>query len=74
VPNPADGRSVLLALTARGRKVLDEALGGFARAIGDFRSHLEVDEADLLRHLEAMSAALAAATRAETQQQRGRAG
>jgi DNA-binding MarR family transcriptional regulator len=74
VPNPADGRSVLLRLTARGRKVLDEALTGFASAIGEFRAQLTVDEADLLRHLEAMSAALAAATQGEARQDPGRTG
>ena len=62
VPNPTDGRSVLLKLTARGRRVLDEALAGFLTAITAFRSHLPVDESELLRHLEAMSTALARAT------------
>jgi DNA-binding MarR family transcriptional regulator len=62
VPNPDDGRSVLLKLTARGRRVLDDALAGFLEAITAFRSHLPVDEADLLRHLEAMSTALGRAT------------
>src|SRR4051812_37233391 len=64
VPNPADGRSVLLRLTAKGRKVLDEALAGFVTAIGAFRAELDVDEPDLLRYLEAMSAALTRATTA----------
>jgi len=58
VPNPGDGRSVLVTLTARGRRVLDEALGGFQEAIAGFRAELDVDEAELLRHLEAMSGAL----------------
>jgi DNA-binding MarR family transcriptional regulator len=58
VPNPGDGRSVLVALTARGRRVLDEAQKGFLGAIATFRAELDVDEADLLRHLEAMSSAL----------------
>lgn len=58
VPNPRDGRSVLLRLTAKGRRVLDEALVGFATAIGRFREELDVDEPELLRHLEAMSSAL----------------
>ena len=62
VPNPKDGRSVLLKLTARGRRVLDDALGGFVTAITEFRAQLEVDEPDLLRHLEAMSTALQRAT------------
>lgn len=58
VPNPNDGRSVLLKLTPKGRRVLDEALKGFAVAIGRFRAELEVEEPALLRHMEAMSAAL----------------
>ena len=58
VRNPQDGRSVLLRLTPKGRRVLDDALKGFATAIGAFRDELDVDEPELLRHLEAMSAAL----------------
>lgn len=58
VPNPHDGRSVLLRLTPKGRRVLDDALAGFAVAIGKFRRELDVDEPELLKHLEAMSAAL----------------
>ena len=58
VRNPDDGRSVLLQLTARGRRVLDQALLGFATAIGQFRRELDVDEPGLLRYLEAMSGAL----------------
>lgn len=58
IRNPNDGRSVLLQLTPKGRRVLDDALKGFAVAIGKFRRELEVDEPELLRNLEAMSAAL----------------
>jgi len=58
VRNPDDGRSVLLKLTPKGRRVLDDALTGFVTAISRFRRELEVDEAELLRHLEAMSGAL----------------
>ena len=64
VRNPDDGRSVLLQLTARGRKVLDEALGGFMTAIGAFREELDIAEPELLRMLEAMSGALSRATSA----------
>jgi DNA-binding MarR family transcriptional regulator len=74
VPNPDDGRSVLLKLTARGRRVLDDALGGFLTAITAFRSHLTVEEPDLLRHLEAMSAALARATAGESAAEAPRTG
>jgi DNA-binding MarR family transcriptional regulator len=70
VPNPADGRSVLVQLTAKGRRVLDEALEGFATAIGAFRQELDVAEPDLLRHLEAMSGALARATQARADAER----
>jgi DNA-binding MarR family transcriptional regulator len=65
VPNPADGRSVLLRLTPRGRRILDDAMAGFVAAITSFRANLEVEEAHLLRHLEAMSRALGRATRGE---------
>ena len=58
VRNPTDGRSVLLRLTPKGRRVLDDALRGFVTAITAFRAELDVDEPELLRHLEAMSAAM----------------
>jgi DNA-binding MarR family transcriptional regulator len=61
VRNPDDGRSVLLRLTTRGRRVLDEALVGFRTAITAFRAELEIDEPVLLEHLEAMSSALSRA-------------
>jgi DNA-binding MarR family transcriptional regulator len=76
VRNPEDGRSVLLMLTAKGRRVLDDALVGFVTAISRFRRELEVDEPDLLRHLEAMSAALeraiASTSQRETDQRKRR--
>jgi DNA-binding MarR family transcriptional regulator len=58
VPNPQDGRSVLLRLTPTGRRIVQQAQVGFAEAIRSFRRELGVDEPELLRHLEAMSAAL----------------
>ena len=58
VPNPQDGRSVLLKLTAKGRRIVQQAQVGFVAAIESFRAELDVDEPELLRHLEAMSAAL----------------
>lgn len=61
VPNPHDGRSVLLKLTAKGRRIVQDARVGFAEAIESFRAELDVDEPELLRHLEAMSAALSRA-------------
>jgi DNA-binding MarR family transcriptional regulator len=74
VRNPQDGRSVLLKLTPRGRRVLDDALVGFQAAIASFRSQLPVDEADLLLHLEAMSAALGRAGEATTAEETGALG
>ena len=56
--NPADGRSVMLALTASGVRVTEACFASFGPAIEAFRRHLTVDEATLLSHLEAMSAAL----------------
>jgi DNA-binding MarR family transcriptional regulator len=58
VPNPQDGRSVLLKLTPKGRRIVAQAQVGFGAAIASFRHELDTDEPDLLRHLEAMSAAL----------------
>ena len=58
VRNPADGRSVLLQLTPKGRRLTDRAMLGFSNAISAFRAELDVDEAALLQQLEAMTAAL----------------
>jgi DNA-binding MarR family transcriptional regulator len=58
VPNPQDGRSVLLRLTPKGRRIVAQAQVGFAEAIQSFRRELGGDEPELLRHLGAMSAAL----------------
>jgi DNA-binding MarR family transcriptional regulator len=58
VPNPEDGRSVLLKLTPKGRRIVEAARRGFVEAIESFRRELEVEEPELLRHLESMSAAL----------------
>jgi len=58
VPNPRDGRSVLLKLTPKGRRIVQQAQVGFVRAIESFRAELDVEEPELLRHLEAMSDAL----------------
>jgi DNA-binding MarR family transcriptional regulator len=56
--NPDDGRSVLLTLTPKGKRLTQRAMVGFGRAIEAFRAELDIDEASLLRHLEEMSAAL----------------
>ena len=58
VRNPDDGRSVLLQLTPKGRRLTQRAMVGFERAISTFRAELDVDEAALLAQLEAMTAAL----------------
>ena len=41
VPNPADGRSVLLKLTPKGRRIVADARVGFVTAIEAFRRELE---------------------------------
>ena len=56
--NPADGRSVIISLTPSGKRVAEACFDSFRTATEAFRRHLECDEADLLRHLEAMSHAL----------------
>ena len=59
--NPADGRSVMLSLTKTGQRATEGCFPSFGRAIQTFLDHLEVDQAELLRHLEAFSAALSSA-------------
>ncbi|MGI8665606.1 MAG: MarR family winged helix-turn-helix transcriptional regulator [Jatrophihabitans sp.] len=61
-PNPADGRSVVLSLSPAGQRATEACFQTFNTAIEAFRRNLELDEADLLRHLEAMSGALAKAS------------
>jgi DNA-binding MarR family transcriptional regulator len=56
--NPADGRSVILALTPSGVRVTEACFASFGLAIEAFRNQLSVEEATLLADLEAMSAAL----------------
>jgi DNA-binding MarR family transcriptional regulator len=55
--NPADGRSVVLSLSAAGVRVTEACFESFGAAIESFRRHLEVDEQDFLDHLEAASRA-----------------
>lgn len=61
-PNPADGRSRLISLTAAGQRATEDCFPGFAAAIQAFRRHLTMDEPQTLRHLEGISQALIAAT------------
>ena len=70
VRNPADGRSVLLELTASGRRITQRAATGFGRAITAFRAELDIDEPQLLEMLEAMSAALGRALAASPRRRR----
>jgi len=60
--NPADGRSVVLELSAAGQRATEACFDSFSSAIEAFRRNLEVDEAEFLRHLEAASSALFEAT------------
>ncbi len=61
-PNPADGRSRLLSLTAAGRRATEDCFPAFGAAIEAFRRHLIADESQVLRHLEGVSQALIGAT------------
>ena len=56
--NPDDGRSSVISLTAAGVRVTEACFPSFGLAIETFRRHLEVDESELLHHLEAFSTAL----------------
>jgi hypothetical protein len=49
-------------LTAADRRATRDCCPGFSAAIQAFQRNLTVDQAELLRHLQAMSAALEAAT------------
>jgi DNA-binding MarR family transcriptional regulator len=70
--NPADGRSVILTLSASGVRVTEACFAGFGVAIEAFRRQLSIDESALLDDLEAMSAALArASAELADQDQRG---
>ena len=60
-PNPADGRSRLISLTARGQQATEGCFPSFGAAIEAFRRHLDVPEPPLLAHLEAAARALQAA-------------
>lgn len=60
-PNPSDGRSTLLSLTAPGLAATEACFPGFQRAIQSFQAHLEIPQQVLLQALEAASTALDAA-------------
>ncbi|MDQ1741811.1 MAG: Winged helix DNA-binding domain [Pseudonocardiales bacterium] len=60
--NPADGRSVILTLSASGVRVTEACFATFGVAIEAFRRQLRIDESVLLADLEAMSQALARAS------------
>jgi DNA-binding MarR family transcriptional regulator len=56
-PNPADGRSYLLGLTAEGRRVHTEAAAAFEQANGRFLAALALPDAEVRRVLRGMDAA-----------------
>jgi len=60
-PNPADGRSRLISLTAAGQQATEDCFPAFGSAIQAFRQNLDVPEPPLLAHLEATARALQAA-------------
>ena len=60
-PNPADGRSRLISLTAGGQQATEGCFPSFGAAIEAFRRNLDVPEQPLLAHLEATAGALQAA-------------
>jgi DNA-binding MarR family transcriptional regulator len=65
LPNPADGRSALIALTPAGIEVTEACFPAFRSAIDAFREQLTdelVTEHELLRVLEGASRAIAAAS------------
>ena len=57
-PNPDDGRSQLIELTAGGREELQRSLPDFRRAVGRVRSALGDDLDDVLTGLDRLVAAL----------------
>jgi DNA-binding MarR family transcriptional regulator len=59
-PNPADGRSSLVALTPEAVRLTEECFPAFSLAIDTFLHHLD-DQPALLAHMESASAALTAA-------------
>jgi DNA-binding MarR family transcriptional regulator len=61
LPNPKDGRSSLLELTAAGRRITQHAARGFSSALESFSAELDIPEARLLSVLEGMAAAIEAA-------------
>lgn len=67
VPNPEDGRSYLLQLTAKGKAVNADNASRFEHMVADLRSELELDEQEILATMrsleEAMRRTLAARTR-----------
>jgi DNA-binding MarR family transcriptional regulator len=59
-PNPADGRSSLVALTPEAVRLTEACFPAFSLAIDTFLRHLD-DQPALLAHMESASAALTAA-------------
>jgi DNA-binding MarR family transcriptional regulator len=61
MPNPGDGRSSLISLTASGVRATEDCYPAFGKAITAFQSQLAIPEQDLLRAFEVASTALDAA-------------
>jgi DNA-binding MarR family transcriptional regulator len=57
-PNPLDGRSQLVSLTAAGTRVTERSFPGFTAAITAFRDNLALPDAEVDRVLLALSATL----------------
>ncbi len=63
-PNPRDGRSSVISLTPAGLVATEACFPAFQRAITSFQANLGIEQAQALDVLEAVSAALTAASAA----------
>ncbi len=61
IPNPRDGRSALIELTPRGRRVLERARPAFGRVLDRIEGHLEDDRVDVQATVAKLGEAIAAA-------------
>jgi DNA-binding MarR family transcriptional regulator len=57
-PNPRDGRSTVISLTAEGLAATEACFASFSAALETYQRHFVGDETELLARLEAMSDAL----------------
>jgi DNA-binding MarR family transcriptional regulator len=58
LPNPADGRSYLVELTAKGKATNARAAERFDRVMGRLRANLEGDREEILEHMRVLEAAM----------------